>query len=50
VPRDRRDAVPIVADAAGRIVWVAEVVVAEDARVQGPLEGVVILELRTRIE
>ncbi|HUF46443.1 MAG TPA: tRNA lysidine(34) synthetase TilS, partial [Vicinamibacterales bacterium] len=46
VPRQDRDRIPIVADAAGRIVWVAGVAVAEACRVTTPETGVVILELR----
>ena len=46
VSRERRDDVPIVADAAGRIVWVAGVVLAEECRVTAPERGVVILEVR----
>jgi len=46
VPRSERDRVPIVIDAAGRIVWVAGVVMADECRVTAPNSGVVILELR----
>ncbi len=46
VPRDQRDRVPIVADAAGRIVWVAGVALAHECRVTAPEAGVVIFELR----
>jgi hypothetical protein len=38
--------VPVVEDAAGRIVWVAGVTLAEEARVTAPEGAVVILELR----
>ena len=47
VPRDRRDRVPIVVDAAGRIVWVAGVTIAEDCRVTTPSAGVVVLKLNS---
>jgi tRNA(Ile)-lysidine synthase len=46
VPRSERDRVPIVVDAAGRIVWVAGLVMAEECRVTAPDAGVVILKLR----
>ena len=46
VPRGERDRVPIIVDAAGRIVWVAGVVIADECRVTAPEAGVVILELK----
>jgi len=46
VPRAQRDAVPVVVDADGRIVWVAGVAMAEECRVTAPEAGVVILEMR----
>ncbi len=46
VPKEARDRVPIVTDATGRIVWVAEVAIAEECRVREPAAGVVVLELR----
>jgi tRNA(Ile)-lysidine synthase len=46
VPRDDRDFVPIVTDRRGRIVWVAGHVLAEEFRVSGGTNTVVILELR----
>jgi tRNA(Ile)-lysidine synthase len=46
VPRRERDEVPLVVDAAGRIVWVAGLSIAHECRVTDPLAGVVILELR----
>jgi tRNA(Ile)-lysidine synthase len=46
IPRADRDRVPIVVDAAGRIVWVAGVVMADECRVTAPEGGMVILELR----
>jgi len=45
VPRAVRDRVPLVVDAAGRIVWVAGVAVAHDYRVTASGEGVVVLKL-----
>jgi len=47
VPRFERDAVPVVMDAADRIVWVAGVALAHECRVTAPLDGVLILEQRT---
>lgn len=44
VPRERRDRVPIVADANGRIVWVMGLTIAEECRVTAPEAGVVILK------
>ena len=46
VPRDERVRVPIVVDAAGRIVWVAGHVVGEPFRVTPHSDGVVVLTLR----
>ncbi len=46
VPRDRRDATPLVVDAHDRIVWVAGHVIAEDFRVGWGTRDVVILKLR----
>ena len=46
VPRTRRDLVPIVVDAADRIVWVVGVAIAEECRVTAPESGVVTLEVR----
>jgi tRNA(Ile)-lysidine synthase len=46
VPRGDRDFVPIVTDRAGRIVWVAGHVLAEEFRVSGGTNTVVILKLR----
>lgn len=45
VPRAERDVVPLVVDAAGRIVWVAGVAIAHDCQVTAPEAGMVILEL-----
>jgi tRNA(Ile)-lysidine synthase len=46
VPRAERDALPLVVDAADRIVWVVGVAIAEGCRVTTPSAGVVILEVR----
>jgi len=46
VPRARRDAVPIVVDAGGRIVWVAGYGIDGAFRVSDPSQGVLILRLR----
>jgi tRNA(Ile)-lysidine synthase len=46
VPRQTRDSLPIVVDAAGRIVWLAPVAVAERCRVRAPEAGMVILEFK----
>ena len=46
VPRSERDAVPLVVDASGRILWVAGVTIAEDCRVLTPQAGVVILQIK----
>jgi tRNA(Ile)-lysidine synthase len=45
VPLLARDAVPVVADRDGRIVWVAGVEIAHDCRVTRPEDGMVKLEL-----
>ncbi len=45
IARDARDRVPIVVDAAGRIVWVAGVTIADECRVTAPSAGVVVLKL-----
>ena len=47
IPRAGRDRVPIVVDAAGRIVWVAGVTIADEYRVTTPSGGVVVLKLNT---
>jgi tRNA(Ile)-lysidine synthase len=46
IPRGQRHRVPVVEDAAGRILWVAGVAVAESGRVWTPEASVVILEMR----
>jgi tRNA(Ile)-lysidine synthase len=46
VPRDARDRVPVVADARGRIVWIAGITMAEECRVTSPEAGMVILEMK----
>lgn len=46
VPRAERDAVPLVVDAEGRIVWVAALTIAEECRVTTPQSGVVMLEIQ----
>ncbi len=46
VPRLERDAVPIVTDAGGEILWVAGVALSERCRVRTPGDGVLILEQR----
>jgi tRNA(Ile)-lysidine synthase len=46
IPRGQRHRVPVVEDAAGRILWVAGVAVAEAGRVSAPEGSVVILEMR----
>jgi tRNA(Ile)-lysidine synthase len=46
VARDRRDSVPIVADSAGRIIWVAGYGIDVAFRVTDPSQGVLILRLR----
>jgi tRNA(Ile)-lysidine synthase len=45
VPRAERDRVPLVVDAADKILWVAGHVVAEDARVTSRTRKVVILRI-----
>ena len=45
IPRGERDRVPVVVDAAGRIIWVAGVAIAEQCRVTAPGAGVVVLKL-----
>jgi tRNA(Ile)-lysidine synthase len=49
VPRAERDRVPLVVDAAGRIVWVAGVTIAEECRVTAPSAAVVVLKVHKRI-
>lgn len=46
VPRAERDAVPLVVDRDGRIVWVVGVTIAEPCRVTAPEAGMVILETK----
>jgi tRNA(Ile)-lysidine synthase len=46
VPRDQRDAVPLVVDQRDRIVWVVGQSVAEDFRVTDPSQGVLLLKVR----
>jgi hypothetical protein len=46
VDRRERDAVPIVTDSTGRIVWVAGHVLGEAFRVTEGTKGVIILKLR----
>jgi tRNA(Ile)-lysidine synthase len=46
VPRERRDALPLVVDSADRIVWVVGESVAEDFRVTAPSQGVIFLKAR----
>ena len=46
VDRGKRDSVPIVTDACGRIVWVAEHVIGEEFRVTDRTNAVIILKLR----
>jgi tRNA(Ile)-lysidine synthase len=46
VPRDERDAVPLVVDQRDRIVWVVGQAVAEDFRVTDPSQGVLLLKVR----
>ena len=46
VPRIQRDGLPIVADAAGRIVWVVGGPPCEDFRVTAPSQGVILLIAR----
>jgi tRNA(Ile)-lysidine synthase len=44
VPRQDRDLVPLVVDAAGRIVWVVGLTIADECRVTAPATGVVVLK------
>jgi tRNA(Ile)-lysidine synthase len=46
VPRDERDALPLVVDGRDRIVWVVGQSVAEDFRVADPSQGVLLLKVR----
>jgi tRNA(Ile)-lysidine synthase len=46
VPRDERDALPLVVDQQDRIVWVVGQAVAEDFRVTDPSQGVLLLKVR----
>jgi tRNA(Ile)-lysidine synthase len=46
VPRERRDAVPLVVDGRGRILWVAGHSADEEFLVQNPAQAVIILRLR----
>ena len=46
IPRELRDSLPLVVDAAGRIVWVVGEAVAEDFRVTEPSTGVLLLKAR----
>ena len=46
VPRDERDALPLVVDGRDRIVWVVGQDVAEDFRVTDPSQGVLLLKVR----
>jgi tRNA(Ile)-lysidine synthase len=46
VPRERRDAVPLVVDETDRIVWVAGHAIDEDFRVTDPTQAVLILRLK----
>lgn len=46
VAREERDRVPLVVDARDRIVWVVGQTVAEDFKVTGPAEGVILLKAR----
>jgi len=48
VPRAERDAVPLVVDATGEIVWVAGVTIAEPYRVTAPSAGMVVLKVQKR--
>lgn len=49
VPRAERDRVPIVVDAAGQIVWVVGLTIAEECRVTVPTTGVVVLKVRSSL-
>ena len=46
VPRERRDAVPLVVDESDRIVWVAGHAIDEDFQVTDPAQAVLILRLK----
>ena len=46
VPRGERDRLPLVVDAAGRIVWVVGLTMAEECRVTAPGTSVVVLKVR----
>ena len=46
VARNERDTLPLVVDSDDRIVWVVGQSVAEDFRVTGPLQGVILLKAR----
>ena len=46
VPRDERDALPLVVDGRDRIVWVVGQSVAEDFRVTDASQGVLLLKVR----
>jgi tRNA(Ile)-lysidine synthase len=46
VPREERDTVPLVVDAADRIVWVAGYALSEEFRVTDPAQAVIILRLK----
>jgi len=46
VPRELRDALPLVVDSADRIVWIVGESVGEDFRVTGPSQGVILLKAR----
>jgi tRNA(Ile)-lysidine synthase len=46
VPRNERDALPLVVDSDDRIVWVVGQSVAEDFRVIDPARGVILLKAR----
>ena len=46
IPGGERGRIPVIEDAAGRILWVAGVAVAEAGRVSTPEASVVILEMR----
>jgi tRNA(Ile)-lysidine synthase len=46
VPRERRDALPLVVDSADRIVWVVGESMAEEFRVTTPSQGVIFLKAR----
>jgi len=46
IPREARDRVPVIVDAAGQIVWVVGLTIAHSYRVTTPQTGVVVLEVR----